>query len=469
MQMCLRILGCFVRGVKAVVRFICNVLQAVCHPFATFDAYILTKIRDSDASVSLKEAYAKQSWISETMVAGSQILFSSDDELPAPQVVISRREGDCRRAVGCGYRDGDYLITAKHNFQARPDESFYVSGLVIRREDKDVRDRPCVNIGLGKELLKTGLTIAVDAIAIKLNCWPELGVKSAKISQFKADDRTTEACVYGPSGGFSVGAVKLSKDMPTRVFYEGSTQPGFSGAPYVLGGKVIGMHTTGGPNSGYAADFLSAMLECELRPREEVPESGDYILDGLRLIQADQRRKCKVTRISGYHDDRYFVRFPGTRKACVLWEDDISDEDMQFLDTFLDNSPDTDREECVKETKTKENAPANSPPSIQLTSEDLELFKMFIAQLKDKKPQSETKDSPAEKPEEKTAAKQDFRPCPPKAEGEKSQVSNLSTEEPKSTSVPCPLKKGPSRSAIRRRAKRLASRKEKSTENTKSL
>lgn len=112
------------------------------------------------------------------------------------------------------------------------------------------------------------------------------------------------------------------------VEYTGSTLPGFSGAPYMNGQKVLGMHLGGGTtgNYGYSASYIDMCLK-----RMNRPESSE-----LAFI----RRVLKSTRKSDFEYERHLdetcVRVGGRYMVLDNADFDQLVDEEEFMDYFFD-------------------------------------------------------------------------------------------------------------------------------------
>lgn len=107
--------------------------------------------------------------------------------------------------------------------------------------------------------------------------------------------------------------------------YFGSTVPGCSGAPYMVGNTVLGMHLSGGiQNQGVSLDFVRVLVSS--------PESSEEFL----RKQIKRGRKVKVARIPGQFADGRRVVFVGGKFHVMDGDLDIFDElDEDEMDDVL--------------------------------------------------------------------------------------------------------------------------------------
>nr|UGO57132.1 MAG: hypothetical protein 2 [Riboviria sp.] len=116
--------------------------------------------------------------------------------------------------------------------------------------------------------------------------------------------------IVGASGKGTSGAISHDSRIFGRVTYTGTTLPGYSGAPYMSGSYVFGLHTSGGVvNGGYAAGYIAILL---LQLDKRRLESSEDWLQG-----AYQQKKSVLVDPKWNDLDEVRVRVGG-RHAIVL-------------------------------------------------------------------------------------------------------------------------------------------------------
>nr|QHA33891.1 hypothetical protein [Atrato Sobemo-like virus 1]QHA33895.1 hypothetical protein [Atrato Sobemo-like virus 1] len=101
------------------------------------------------------------------------------------------------------------------------------------------------------------ILLAADLVGIKLdnNEMSLLSARAAKIGDFA--DPGTMAQIVGPDSKGTTGRLSHDACAFGKVIYDGTTVPGYSGAAYTDGSRVLGIHQGGGAhNYGVAASFI---------------------------------------------------------------------------------------------------------------------------------------------------------------------------------------------------------------------
>lgn len=189
------------------------------------------------------------------------------------QVFIGYGRGDVIDIIGSGFRmmvgPFDCLVSTSHNlvigndlWLVKGDKRFHVGGF-----DK--------------------IQLCPDASLVVLSSQPfsYLGVKVANATPLS----TTSGAVVSVTGIMGKGTTGRLRVVPHSegclgsTKYAGTTGGGYSGAPYVSGSSVMGMHVHGGIyNGGYELLYLYACAKCELQVEEESGEA--YIM---RMLRSD--------------------------------------------------------------------------------------------------------------------------------------------------------------------------------------
>lgn len=145
--------------------------------------------------------------------------------------------------IGYGIRFGDYLVAPRH----------VLDGLenMVLQGPKDKVLKPVTYI--------PSETVAdIGYMSMTTNEWSRIGVTSARVS--KLDFGMTVSCTGRE--GTSVGYLKRLPHLG-MVAYTGSTVPGMSGAPYMAGSQVAGIHNGAAikENVGVAIGVIVADME----------------------------------------------------------------------------------------------------------------------------------------------------------------------------------------------------------------
>lgn len=177
--------------------------------------------------------------------------------LPTHQVMIEVSYGAEFYYVGMGFRVDDYLVTVYHN----------VDGASAIRVS-NARGVEEIKGGLGAfKQYETDIAVAL----VDGSVFSKLGVTTAKLSSAMA--LKSSGC-YGQIVGGKIHQQSAGMIMPCDAFgyvrYSGSTLSGFSGAPYGMGKRVLGMHVGAHTdNIGYDAAFLELLLRSRKESSEE--------------------------------------------------------------------------------------------------------------------------------------------------------------------------------------------------------
>lgn len=186
---------------------------------------------------------------------------------PQFQLILWQKgEDKIYRPVACGWRYANYLVTSSH---CLPEGNI----LAISTAEGDICE------------LEYSVAYNFDEVAlveIHQSFYDQFSVKSSKIS----GDVDTMVRVTGCD-------VKLSTSVgllrPTDMFatykYSGSTKPGFSGAPYIVGDtRVVAMHLCGGElgNLCVSATYIKTIVAklTEERPEKVKARKQHYVKVG---------------------------------------------------------------------------------------------------------------------------------------------------------------------------------------------
>lgn len=126
-----------------------------------------------------------------------------------------------------------------------------------------------------------------------------LGLTKAKLASHEAVDNSG---LFVKVSGFGQSSLGMLRGNPSFGFceYTGSTVSGFSGAPYVVGKTVYGMHLGGGTqNLGYSGAYISMLL----RTLQE--DSTDFLMTQIKKTSEYQVMQ------SPYDPDEFRVKVGG--------------------------------------------------------------------------------------------------------------------------------------------------------------
>lgn len=238
------------------------------------------------------------STVPESKFEGSTYFTSS---WPKCMMAVHRVNPDfaISQAIGCALRMGSYLIAPAHVVE------------LCSKGIKFVNHRGAEFEFAAKEIVWKSLEGDVAYVKIPDSI---TGVSKATVKPInkKTWIRVVAAMT---SNNASVGAGWLEKDWaPGTVVVEASTRPGFSGAAYIDGDTVVGMHLGGGKqNTGVSMAYLQAILAN--------PESDPALLNALKTA-----RKTDFSWERRGLDD-VLVRIGGT----------YFDTDMDFFGQLMDD------------------------------------------------------------------------------------------------------------------------------------
>lgn len=198
----------------------------------------------------------------EGIVEGSRLM--SGGRPPSCQVAVAfedpARSGELV-VVGAGLRMEDYLVTPSHCCR------YGFAVWLIGQNGKHVKVD-------SEELV---LCPDVSAFYVPAAQWSQLGVAMAKLGPVALG--STVSVVSSADRQHTVGSLQLGQSLG-RVFYTGSTLPGFSGAAYMNGNVAVGIHCHGGASAGgYECLYVWCRLKHAL---VQSPESSEYFVKNLR-------------------------------------------------------------------------------------------------------------------------------------------------------------------------------------------
>jgi hypothetical protein len=205
---------------------------------------------------------------------------------PLCQIVVLRRDGDSFTDVGNGIRmpaigaEGKDKDQKKHLFVV-PEHVISAAardGLVYLASAASFQAGSIkyISVNVSQFEQPEGVVDLVYCV-IASDKFSNLGVKCAKLGPIRSGTEV-RACITDASGAKSVGAV-YATDLLT-LEYTGNTRNGFSGAPYMVGTTVVGIHMCGyggaNPhNEGFPILAIAALLE-PIKYMEEARGGAGY-------------------------------------------------------------------------------------------------------------------------------------------------------------------------------------------------
>lgn len=262
---------------------------------------------------------------------------STESAMPSPKnrgLVGELNAGEFH-TVGCAIRMGMWLIMPAHVYAAvsKP----YVKG---RQSLLDISEYEFVELD-------------TDLIGIKMSNKDLSVIGLADVGCYLDIPKQGAFCsIVGSAGLGTVGVVRLDHTVFGRVTYSGTTVAGYSGAPYMSGTSLIGVHTSGGAvNGGYAAGYIKTLLQII---DKEKPESSEDWLQ--RVYDRDEEIRIDP-KWQGLDEIRIQVggkfaivdRQSMSRAFGKHWENDIDDgyfvkSKRSFMDEDYGVNPYADHE-----------------------------------------------------------------------------------------------------------------------------
>lgn len=168
--------------------------------------------------------------------------------------------------LGHGWRYEDWLITCQHVVAAAKEKSGSSRKVYIRHKTIDKSGKVRTNI---KDVMDCEwLEKAADVAVTRYNQSEFPFMSSAKVKAISQPVLCKIATSF-PQDNASLGTIERFKFGVLQ--YSGSTRPGFSGATYVVDGRVVAMHLAGGCNNlAYAATYLANMVRRNEDSADEV-------------------------------------------------------------------------------------------------------------------------------------------------------------------------------------------------------
>lgn len=220
------------------------------------------------------------------MRAGSHLI--SDMSAPSCQVLICQSNSSGYLALGAGVRVDNYIVAPSHVMAMEVD-------LVIRGKNGAFLDISSSQV----------IEVAADLVAVELSetamsrlgvAKPRLGVLGAS----KAVSLTSSVDCRSSTG------ILGAKSPMGRCEYTGSTTPGFSGAGYMDGSILYGMHQGGG-NANYGLEALYIWSRLKVSRDERPEQSEDFLFGSRAAAQATQAEEIGDHAVVRSHDGHYLV------------------------------------------------------------------------------------------------------------------------------------------------------------------
>lgn len=230
---------------------------------------------------------------------------------PSWQFSVWRAQGgDKKTLVGHGCRISGHLVVNYHVLSTAPQDQLY---LAIIRPGKETVVQSMATF-VFTELLPD---ICVCPIA-SLKGVQFTGLKEARVKHVQGFQPAYIATDF-PDNNASTAAVINHPEAWGMLQYKGSTRPGFSGATYVHGSSLFGIHCHGGlQNVGYSASYVALKLKNN--------ESSDYFALQA-MLNSSRDRDYQSHRVN---PDEYEIRYQG--RYFIIEADEYMDLEDQYGD-----------------------------------------------------------------------------------------------------------------------------------------
>jgi len=267
----------------------------------------------------------------ESAITGSDVLSVNEKDLPDCSAPVVVDVGGDNVVVGTATRYQDCLVFPGHV------RSIFEEIMLPRQRGKQpgfVRIKLYDENGLplfyvpafNPDIYVVTLTKALIA---------ELGLQSARVADRMA--RSVQAvCISPATKQQSSGKVLFDEKDITEISYFGSTTRGFSGAPYMVGKQVYGMHISGSSGQvNFGVPFGAIKVFCDLVMAGVRPLEGVDSETAKWLFNIARRNQGRI-HAEDLDDDNMLVFDSGVgryvRVKKQTFEDFANDRDAQFED-----------------------------------------------------------------------------------------------------------------------------------------
>lgn len=286
-------------------------------------------------------------------------------DLPKGQIKVGRVEKDEFLLCGSTIRILDFMVMPAHVMNsAREDGFIYVKG----------------NQGSLRIDVQDFVSLDTDLVARRCIESEFSRVGMPQVSLFeRLPDNGDLVSISGVLGKGTVGVLRHDLSSFGKVVYEGTTNNGYSGAPYVKGTQVAGIHCWGGKtNGGYSASYVKVLLQSILHQR---PEGADDTSQFLQKCFTNKRFKKNDIRFEPGNDEAY-VRYAG-QYHIIPGDVFRRCRGFDFLEDVYDNSDSMRVEEALRHSGEEKSltAPGASgiveKPGQSVSSQTTELIQML--------------------------------------------------------------------------------------------
>lgn len=220
----------------------------------TYDSIPLPEIGPfdgRDVSCTCLDSCVKHERQPESMVIGSNFVHVVNSKVPKVQIPLYsvNAGGSLTKYLGVAVRIDDWLVTPYHVIVSQE-----VVACLVQRP------------GLEAEALKMKTSdfeqIEGDLAAVRQTeaFFSRLGLTKASLAPIDGE-MIVSVCSASKDPEMSFGTLVNDSQVFGGVVFRGSTRGGFSGAPYMMGKQIAGIHLGGGiMNYGVSATYIHALL-----------------------------------------------------------------------------------------------------------------------------------------------------------------------------------------------------------------
>ncbi|APG75851.1 hypothetical protein 1 [Hubei sobemo-like virus 5] len=211
---------------------------------------------------------------------------------PSWQFSVWRAQTEAKKTlIGHGCRINGHLVINYHVLNTAPLDQLY---LAIIRPGKETVVQSLATFQFSELLPDICVCPIAQLKGIQLT-----GLKEAKVKHVQGFQPAYIATDF-PDNNASTAAVINHPEAWGMLQYKGSTRPGFSGATYVHGSSLFGIHCHGGiQNVGYSASYIALKLKNN--------ESSDYYALQA-MLRSSRDRDYQSQRVN---PDEFEIRFQG--------------------------------------------------------------------------------------------------------------------------------------------------------------
>lgn len=221
----------------------------------------------------------------ESLVAGS---IFSERPVPTFQGFVARKvidsvKGETLEIVGCCVRTEYGIWVPLHVLGYDVEEMFLIGRKVIRAGKGGVEEVhiPTVSLKAYYNVIQEAEQFGSEIICIPLEM-RDIQQLGLTVGRFTVLSERQLVTITGPGGKSSMGELRAATTIGA-LKYGGSTQAGFSGAPYVLNGRIVGIHLYGGAggNGGQEIAYLNQLFKIMRGMQDESlsADSGAKIME----------------------------------------------------------------------------------------------------------------------------------------------------------------------------------------------